>query len=559
MTAETRRHSSVAEAIASLLRWASKEEEGWVSDAYNSVLGIYNLPPYWIGGGNAANKMPALTAMKTHVTLAGYLLALGTMTRPEEQIAYTRRPAGEVLYPALLFINQQTPAPVPLNEQMTALRKRGPDAEQLKRFVVFFWLYWAEWTALDEAERNQEDITGAQQKVFHALVERGLVRRDTQVEAAKPEPEAEPETPLEAIAEVLDNAQVYATMLHRPGLDELTLLNRNNLEVKKHETTGHNSIISGSLTIQEDFDSEISLLPSTEKEMGIQERQKHFDELFQVMAKRLSSVAAMKWLDTCFIQLGRQNKYKAAHINTLVAQPLEEIMELWGIPKTKASMDKLRRTLRDVQEAFYSISLSYEENLGNGKKEPVHQRILQKRSEIKNNINYARFTEEITHYICRGYPSQFPLSLLKVDERNPNVYAMGRYLANRYSNIKNQQEGIADIISVKALLKIAPAIPSFQEVEAAGERQVKQRIMRPFRDAMNKLDFLTWEYCNAKKEPLRKGQHPEKDYEAFIECYIHYELLNTKDYRPLIAAREEKKAADKEKREARAAAGKKTK
>lgn len=352
----------------------------------------------------------------------------------------------------------------------------------------------------------------------------------------------------------------YATLLHRPGLDGLALLSRNRLNIQKNETTKRNSIISGNLTIQEDFDKDVSLQPSKGKELKPEERRAHFDALFQKAANQLCSVDAMKWLDTCAIQLAKQNDYKSTKLNTLVAQPLEEIMALWGIPITKASLDKFRNTIRGIQEAFYPVSFSYEENIGNGKKEPVHLRILQKRSEVKNNINYARFTEEITAYFCHGYPAQFPLSLLKADARNPNVYTMGRYLALRYSNIYNQQKGTADIISVKALLdNAAPGIPTYEEVMASG-MHLKQRIMKPFKNTLDKQDFIEkWEYCNAKKAPLTEEQKANFTYETFIDCYVHYTLREARDYQPLIEAMEEKKAADKAKREARAAAKKKAK
>ena len=91
---------------------------------------------------------------------------------------------------------------------------------------------------------------------------------------------------------------------------------------------------------------------------------------------------------------------------------------------------------------------------------------------------------------------------------------------------------------------------------AAG-KHLKQLIMRKLKDAMNGLDFITWEYCNAKKAPLTEEQKANFDYYTFIECYVHFTMLNCMDYKPLIAARKEKKAADMAKREARAAVKKK--
>lgn len=425
-------------------------------------------------------------------------------------------------------------------------------------FLAFFDAYLQEWQTV-KAQHEELTDEALSEITWKGMQEKGRIKGRIAEEDAEAIKEMLAET-----AEIEKNLEKayggYATLLHRPGLDGLALLNRNRLNIQKNETTKRNSIVSGNLTIQEDFDKDVSLQPSKGKELKPEERRAHFDALFQKAANQLCSVDAMKWLDTCAIQLAKQNGYKSTKMNTLIAQPLEEIMALWGIPITKASLDKFRSTIRDVQEAFYPVSFSYEENIGNGKKEPVHLRILQKRSEVKNNINYARFTEEITAYFCHGYPAQFPLTLLKADARNPNVYTMGRYLALRYSNIYNQQKGTADIISVKALLdNAAPGIPTYEEVMASG-MHLKQRIMKPFKDTLDKQDFIEkWEYCNAKKAPLTEEQKANFTYETFIDCYVHYTLREARDYQPLIEAMEEKKAADKAKREARAAAKKKAK
>lgn len=411
-----------------------------------------------------------------------------------------------------------------LNPIEVYIREHG--AASTEGFMPFFEAYLGEW------ERH----SGEYGKIWDALRTKGLIHGETQ----------------QATAEAMRSGEAYATLLHRPGLDGLTRMNRNRMDIRKNQATGQKTIVVGGLTIEQDYDNVISLLPQQQRQLAAKERTKHLDALFLKLANRLPSVDAMKWLDTCRIILAGQNRYRAASMNTLVEQPLEDIMKLWGIPVTKPSLDKFRRTISEVQEAFYSFSFAFEENIGQGKKEPVHLRILQKRGEVKNNILYARFTEEITAYFCQGYLMEYPLPLMKADGRNPNIYTAGRYLASRYSNIINQQNGKADIISVEALLAALPGIPTYEEVAAS--RQFKQRIMRPFEAALKGLKdmgFFTWNYCNAKKVPLTKAQKDNFNYETFAECYIQYSFLDAKDYGPLIAAREEKKAASKAKQEAR--------
>jgi hypothetical protein len=416
-----------------------------------------------------------------------------------------------------------------------------------EHFLAFFDAYLQEWQtakALHE-ELSDEDLI---EVTWKGMQEKGHIKGRIAEEAAEAIKEMLAET-----AELEKAYGGYATLLHRPGLDGLTRINRKRMDIRKNQATGQKTIVVGGLTIEQDYDNVISLLPQQQRQLAAKERTKHLDALFLKLANRLPSVDAMKWLDTCRIILTAQNGHRATSMNTLVKQPLEAIMELWGIPVTKPSLDKFRRTISEVQEAFYSFSFAFEENIGQGKKEPVHLRILQKRGEVKNNILYARFTEEITAYFCQGgYLMEYPLPLMKADGRNPNIYTAGRYLASRHSNIINQQNGKADIISVEALLAALPGIPAYEEVAAS--RQFKQRIMRPFEAALKGLadmGFFTWNYCNAKKAPLTKAQKDNFNYETFAECYIQYSFLDTKDYGPLIAAREEKKAASKAKQEAR--------
>lgn len=413
-----------------------------------------------------------------------------------------------------------------LNPIEVYIREHG--GEDTEGFIPFFEVYLEEW----------EQHGGEYSKIWDVIRARGLVRGETQ----------------QATEEALISGQVYATLMHRPGLDGLTRMNRSRMDIRKNEATGQKTIVVGGLTIEQDYDNVISLLPQQQQKLAATERTKHLDALFLKLANRLPSVDAMKWLDTCRIVLAGQNRHRAASMNTLVQQPLEDVMKLWGIPITKPSLDKFRRTINEVQEAFYSFSFAFEENIGHGKKEPVHLRILQKRGEVKNNIIYARFTEEITAYFSQGYPAQYPLPLMKADGRNPNIYQAGRYLAARYSNVINQQNGTADIVSVEALLAALPGIPTYEEVAAAGARHWKPRIMDRLEKALNglvKLGFFTWEYCNAKKAPLTQDQKDNFNYDTFAGCYVQYAFLDAKDYGPLIAAREEKQAASKAKRQAR--------
>lgn len=337
--------------------------------------------------------------------------------------------------------------------------------------------------------------------------------------------------------------KLYLPMLHGPGLDELPKLGRR-AAIQSDNLTGQKSVSAGIISILEELNiNQNKRISKTEEE-----RKKEMElalQRFTSNVASISSVAAIKLLDICAIELTRINGYKPKRLNTLVEIPLEKYMELCGIPLTKASMDKTRRIIKDIGEALYSVSLNWKERT-----EIYHMRILQERTEIKNGIIYLQFTERIAEYFCSGYIAHYALALLKADERNPNTYRAGRRLLLHHSNLNNQKQGTADIISVKALLEYLPGIPTYEEV-AATDRAYSRRIIQPFKTALNSLDFIEWEYCNAKKAPLTKKQKTNFDYETFKNCYIKFKELDGPDMEALVEARKQKQAKAEARKEAR--------
>lgn len=138
------------------------------------------------------------------------------------------------------------------------------------------------------------------------------------------------------------------------------------------------------------------------------------------------------------------------------------------------------------------------------------------------------------------------MGVLKIDERNPAAYHLGRKLALHHSMDANQEAGTANIISVQKLLAAAPDIPGHEDVARSG-RQFEQRIIAPFERALDLLTDLvkSWEYCNSKGVPLTEGQRADFSYAVFRECYVHFELNSPPDPRQRLLAKEAKKAAKK--------------
>ena len=351
---------------------------------------------------------------------------------------------------------------------------------------------------------------------------------------------------LSSTAEVIETSVYFAKMLHTPGLDELTKLSRKT-EIKKDDITRTFHATAGGLSIHEDLNALPSLPAKKEQnEEDATARELQAKENFQKGIFNLAGVGTQKLFDICAIELAKMNPYKASRPQTRIRIPLEDYMTLCGIPLTKPSMDKARRTLKGITEALYAYSLAW-----NDGKEAYHTRILQERSDITNNVIELQYTERAAKRLCNGYITQYALPLLKVDERNPNTYRMGRRLLNHYSNLENQRKGTADILSVKTLLEWTPDIPTYDEV-AATDRAYSRRIIKPFTAALDGLKgVIEWEYCNAKKAPLTKHQTARFDYKKFISSYIKFTVLNSPDMKALVEAREQKKALAEEKKKAR--------
>lgn len=237
-----------------------------------------------------------------------------------------------------------------------------------------------------------------------------------------------------------------------------------------------------------------------------------------------------KLLDACTIALTKQNNYrgKDSEINPLVSIPLEHFMKLCGIPLTKSSKDKTRRKVKEDLDTLYHISIEWAEPSGRKTKDFTKMRVCDKIAFIRGNIIFS-FSMDMAKYLTNAYLMQYPMELLKVDERNPNSYHIGKKLLLHNSIDNNRRKGTANILSVKSLLDVCPDIPTYEQVLATG-RQLDQRIRAPFETALNSLSsFISWEYCNSKGIPLTEEQLQATDYSTFIKFYIKFDVLGAPD------------------------------
>ena len=295
----------------------------------------------------------------------------------------------------------------------------------------------------------------------------------------------------------LEDKRYFTEMLNGMATNQLSSINTNASAPVIDVITGNATIEQGTLKVLIDKYSELK---------GVR-------------------TSTLKLLDACTMYLTKQNTYRgnSEKINTNVVIPLERYMSLCGIPLTKPSKDKARRKVKEDLETLFHMSLEWTEPSGKKTKDFSKMRICDKIAIIRGNINF-NFSKDMARYLTDAYIMQYPMELLKVDERNGNLYPLGRKLLLHCSINNNRKKGTSNIISVKALLEVCPHIPTHENVMSEG-RQLDQRIKIPLEKALDALKFINWEYSNSKGIPLAEEQILSTDYKTFEKLYIKFSVM----------------------------------
>jgi hypothetical protein len=237
-----------------------------------------------------------------------------------------------------------------------------------------------------------------------------------------------------------------------------------------------------------------------------------------------------KLLCALTIQLTAQNTYNKTESinrpNTAVAITLGEYMDICGISKTKTWEDTARDIMKQDAQTLFDMSIDWTENRGGKKRRYGQMRVID-RYEVKNGVLYANFALGMAEYLTQAYIMQFPLALLKTDNRNPNVFSLGYKLAFHYGLKNNRTKGTHNFVSVEALVNSCSDLPSFEEASAS--RQVKQRIIKPFERALCSLAeqgvLESWCYCDEDRVPFGEEKSANISYLEFIGSYVLFELV----------------------------------
>lgn len=270
-------------------------------------------------------------------------------------------------------------------------------------------------------------------------------------------------------------------------------------------------------------------------------------------------VSTNKLISICTILLAHQNNYRERNseaIKPTVTFTVDEYMKLLGITPNQKGRDKARAKIRSDIDTLLNTRISWiEKRKGKAVKNGdfISIPIIGGRTGIYKGNVVVTFSKEMAEYLVQhAYLMQYSLELLKIDERNANVYPLGYQLLMHASIDNNLKKGTAKIISVKKALEYCPNIPKYEaliEYDRHWERKIKDTLEK----ALDKLDFiLRWEYCNSKHEPLTDEQLRQicTDYYSFIGLYIYYELPDAPDQTERLTAKAERKTKRAKKKNA---------
>lgn len=204
--------------------------------------------------------------------------------------------------------------------------------------------------------------------------------------------------------------------------------------------------------------------------------------------------------------------------DTKITLSLDKYMKMCGLKNKVAA----RRAVNEDLEILYNLSISFTQNIKDGrKKKPknyMDMRLVVKKG-IMNGIITCHFFSEFYELMKTYKPMPIHKKTLTLDDRyNPHAFYFLKKLCEHVN--MNYGKDNQNIISVASLLASSPEMPTYEDVQANKNRKYKQFIIEPFRRDMNKLieiQAVTWEYDN---------KDCEQTWDSFIKANVHFELID---------------------------------
>lgn len=257
-------------------------------------------------------------------------------------------------------------------------------------------------------------------------------------------------------------------------------------------------------------------------------------------------VSTHKLLSTAiarFTELNHTGEFKRDLRNLRVSIPLREYALKCGydviehptfneedkekeIKRAENALKNARKKINKDLSILFSASLSWRETVQGKQNDYIDMRLIEAKG-IKNGFINIHFTQSYGEYLVKLPLTQYPTSLLKVDERNNNAYTMGLKFAQHFHMDSNQASGTANLLKVKTLLNFTN-LPNINKIRK-NDRSWTERIKEPFE---NSLDILTqcgllsnWEYCHSKGLTLTDDEaYNFNNFESWGEILIKFEF-----------------------------------
>lgn len=264
------------------------------------------------------------------------------------------------------------------------------------------------------------------------------------------------------------------------------------------------------------------------------EKYEHLKGTLGVTTSKLLNYITIIYTNTVNFKNARKTNY-----NPPISFTLEEYANDIGKPlKNKEQIKKFRQSVDQDLEILKALEITWN-IIKNKKQDKGSMKILEasnirrrlkgeKASEVEVKVRPAStFSEALIH----GNLTQYPKVLMKIDAREPNTYFIGTKLADHYSMDGNYNRGTHDRLKVKTLLKRTD-LPDYEKLKDQNNRHWKQRIKKPFENALNNLinkyHYLkSWQYAHANGIPLTDDEVKNiKAYDDFINLYILFKPVH---------------------------------
>lgn len=255
-----------------------------------------------------------------------------------------------------------------------------------------------------------------------------------------------------------------------------------------------------------------------------------------------------KLFDFLAIEFTKQNHYKGKReeLKREVRVSLFDYIALRSDSRTKAYENKIRKEVKEDLNLLLHISVEGKESQKKKTKEFPRAKICD-RAEIKNSDIIFVFSEELAYYLTHSYVMQYPVSILKFDSRNANLYPLGRKLALHYSIDNNIKKGTNNKVSVKTALEYCPAIPSYESV-LASDRQINRRIYDAFEKTFEDLG-LNCELRRSDGSSFDGGEVYGMKFTEYQKLYLYFSIPDAFDQTERLARQKDEKAKAKRRKQ----------